>query len=234
MIMIVRTLITALAAGFTVAKTPLPPMGYSEYYIHGGIFNDTILRKDADAIVSLGLRDLGYTYLNIDEGWAVGRNADGSLQVSPDRFPHGLGPVIEYIHSKGLKFGLYTDRGTHGCGGSPGLLGYEELDAKAYASWGVDNGCGNGASHAQFVKVDSCSASEVHEDAFASYGKFNSALLSTGRSVFLSLCGWWTWYALRAGSEHAQLEMKKNQLAAQKAAGRTTTEKIEKTFNIAT
>ena len=95
-----------------------------------------------------------------------------------------LRPLADYVHSKGLKFGTYTDRGTQTCGGKPGALQHEKIDAQTYAAWTID-----------YLKEDSCHASGDHDTAFKEYGAMRDALNATGRPILFSLCGWNSWYA---------------------------------------
>jgi alpha-galactosidase len=142
----------------------------------------------ADAIVDMGLAKLGYTYVNVDEGWLKGRDANGNMVYDGVKFPSGMKALGDYIHSKGLKYGLYTSRGNVQCSTStyqgPGSYGHYDQDIKLMTSWGMD-----------YLKCDSCGGSQVHEDAFKEYGQIRDALNATGRPVFFSLCGWYYWYA---------------------------------------
>jgi len=168
-----------------LARTP--QMGYNSWYDLecSDSMNETALRQIADALVSTGLRDLGYQYLNLDDCWAKGRYPNGSVYADPAKFPSGtLKPLADYVHSKGLLFGTYTDRGSATCAGRPGAAEHEDIDAKTYAEWGVD-----------YLKEDSCNAPSDHETAFAEYGRMRDALNATGRPVLFSLCGWSSWYA---------------------------------------
>ena len=141
--------------------------------------------KVADAFARLGLHKYGYEYINIDDCWATGRNkTTGAIIEDPKAFPEGMKAVADYVHSKGLKFGIYTDRGTATCVGRPGSQGYEKIDAETYASWGCD-----------YLKEDSCNAPTDHETAFKQYGIMRDALNATGRHIFFALCGWSNWYA---------------------------------------
>lgn len=107
-----------------------------------------------------GLDKLGYEYVNMDDCWAQGRHLNGTIYPDPVAFPDGVAAVANYVHSLGLKFGLYTDRGLLTCAGRPGSFGFEEIDARTYAEWGVD-----------YLKEDSCFApSSIHSIAFAEYG----------------------------------------------------------------
>jgi len=121
----------------------------------------------------------------LDDCWAKSRKEDGTLVADQAKFPDGtLNPLADYVHSQGLLFGTYTDRGDLTCAGRPGALRHEKIDAQTYAQWGVD-----------YLKEDSCNASTDHETAFEEYSKMRDALNSTGRKVLFSLCGWSSWYA---------------------------------------
>lgn len=170
----------------------LPPMGYNSWYDVECSANMTeaTMRRVADKMVELGLPELGYKYLNLDDCWAKGRNDDGTAYADPAFAPSkGLKELADYVHSKGLLFGTYTDRGSKTCASRPGAQGYEEIDAKTYAEWGID-----------YLKEDSCFASTDHETAFGQYGKMRDALNATGRPIFFSLCGWEDWYAPKGAS----------------------------------
>ncbi|OAR25330.1 alpha-galactosidase [Streptomyces sp. ERV7] len=155
-------------------------------------FNETMVKGIADTFVSQGLKDAGYTYVNLDDCWALpNRDAGGDLVPDPVRFPHGIKSVADYVHSKGLKFGLYSSAGTKTCDvqGFPGGLGHEQQDADLWASWGVD-----------YLKYDNCNNSGV--DARQRYKAMGDALTaatrSTGRPILYSICEWgsnqpWTW-----------------------------------------
>jgi alpha-galactosidase len=119
-----------------LARTP--PMGWNSWNKFGCNINEAIVRAQADAMVSSGMRDAGYEYIVIDDCWQGQRNAEGDIEPDPQRFPSGMRAVADYVHARGLKFGLYSDAGTQTCGGRPGSRGYERQDARSYASWGVD------------------------------------------------------------------------------------------------
>eukprot|EP01102_Stenamoeba_stenopodia_P008346 TRINITY_DN2398_c0_g2_i1.p1 TRINITY_DN2398_c0_g2~~TRINITY_DN2398_c0_g2_i1.p1 ORF type:complete len:422 (+),score=74.11 TRINITY_DN2398_c0_g2_i1:58-1323(+) len=162
-----------------------PAMGYNTWYDYMCNFTAQDVYESADAIISQGLDKLGYIYVNMDDCWAQGRHLNGSVYPDPVAFPDGIKAVADYVHSLGLKFGIYTDRGLLTCAGRPGSFGFEEIDALTYAQWGVD-----------FLKEDSCyAASEAHEVAFAEYAKMRDALNATGRPIYFSLCGWRSWYS---------------------------------------
>ena len=138
----------------------------------------------ADDMVRLGLLDLGYTYLNIDDCWSSQLAADGSLVPDPIAFPDGIAAVADAVHARGLKLGIYSDRGMLTCAGRPASGGKEVQHARQFASWGID-----------YLKYDSCWASNRHAVAFEAYGRMRDALNATGRPILFSLCGWNSWYA---------------------------------------
>ena len=163
-----------------------PAMGYNTWddFRCGGI-NASNLYKVADAMVKNGLPAYGYKYVSLDDCWAKSRDAaTGVIQPDPVAFPDGMKKVVDYVHSKGLLFGIYTDRGEKTCVGRPGSAGYETLDAQTYAAWGVD-----------YVKEDSCNATGDHNASFSQYGLMRDALNATGRQIYFDLCGWSSWYA---------------------------------------
>eukprot|EP00948_MAST-09A_sp_MAST-9A-sp1_P003751 g3751.t1 len=160
-------------------------MGYNSWYDLMFQLNEDNLRESVDDFVSAGFPAFGYNYFNLDDGWAAGRYEDGTLYANGDKFPSKtLKPLGDYVHSKGMKFGTYTDRGTLTCGKCPGALNHEKVDAQTYASWGID-----------YLKEDSCFASQDHDTAFQEYAKMRDALNATGRPILFSLCGWNPWYA---------------------------------------
>ena len=109
---------------------PTPPMGWNSWNRFGCDVSETLIRETADAMVSSGMRDAGYEYVVIDDCWQVDRDADGEIVVDPERFPSGMKALAEYVHSKGLKFGIYSDAGTATCQGRPGSRGHEYQDAR--------------------------------------------------------------------------------------------------------
>jgi len=126
-----------------VAKTP--PMGWNSWNAFDLNINSSIVKLVADSMVSKGLAKAGYQYIVIDDGWQIDRDKDGKIIADSVHFPEGIKYLVDYVHSKGLKFGIYTCCGTKTCGGRPGSYGHEAIDAKTYAEWGVD-----------FIKEDWC------------------------------------------------------------------------------
>ena len=127
---------TASALDDGLARTP--PMGWNSWNALRLDINEALVRQVADVIVEKGLKDAGYEYLVIDDGWQVARDEEGKIVVDAEKFPSGLKALADYVHSRGLKFGLYSDAGAKTCGGFPGSLGHEYQDARTYAAWGVD------------------------------------------------------------------------------------------------
>eukprot|EP01098_Paradermamoeba_levis_P006725 TRINITY_DN2793_c0_g1_i1.p1 TRINITY_DN2793_c0_g1~~TRINITY_DN2793_c0_g1_i1.p1 ORF type:complete len:433 (+),score=114.65 TRINITY_DN2793_c0_g1_i1:186-1301(+) len=143
--------------------------------------SENLFKTMADAMSSSGLSQVGYEYINIDDCWLANtRDANGRLQPDPKRFPSGMKALGDYIHSKGLKFGIYGDWGTNTCEGYPGTKGFEAVDAKTFAEWGVD-----------FVKLDGCNANV--SDMKAGYTLMSHALNATGRPMVFS-CSWPAYY----------------------------------------
>ncbi|MGW4895882.1 NPCBM/NEW2 domain-containing protein [Kitasatospora sp. NPDC004240] len=167
-----------------------PPMGFNNWNSTrcGPEFGEDMVKAIADLFVTQGLRDAGYTYVNLDDCWALPeRDGNGDLVADPARFPHGIKAVADHVHSKGLKFGVYSSAGTRTCSdiGFPGSLGHERQDAALWASWGVD-----------YLKYDNCHNDGV--DARTRYQAMGDALRATGRTIAYSICEWgynrpWTW-----------------------------------------
>jgi len=180
-----------LAATVSLAASPLnglgttPPMGYNSWYDWTCNMSEKQLMASVDAFVAKGFPALGYKYFNLDDCWASSRHPNGTLIADPKFFPSGtLKPLADYVHSKGMLFGTYTDRGPQTCAGRPAAQDHEAIDAQTYADWGVD-----------YLKEDSCHATQDHEQAFAQYGKMRDGLNKTGRPIMFSLCGWNDWYS---------------------------------------
>ena len=162
-----------------------PQMGWSSWNNFQGNINEDIIKSIADAMVASGLKDAGYTYINIDDCWHGKRDADGFIQADPKHFPHGIKALADYVHSRGLKLGIYSDAGSETCAGRPGSLGHEYQDALQYARWEVD-----------YLKYDWCNTTNVN--AQGAYQLMRDALQTTGRPIFFSMCEWgdnypWRW-----------------------------------------
>ncbi|KAF2022031.1 glycoside hydrolase family 27 protein [Aaosphaeria arxii CBS 175.79] len=192
---IATTVKTIIAFGFcflpsvqanTVSKGP--QLGWNSWNAFKLKINATILKETADQLVASGLRDAGYEYLVIDDGWQANeRDANGRQQPNSTLFPDGIARIADYVHSKGLKLGIYSDAGIYTCGFQPGSWGYEELDAATYAEWGVD-----------YLKYDNCGGFEsgTHSPA-ERFSRMRNALLQSGRDIFYALCEWgyqFPWY----------------------------------------
>ena len=168
---------------------PLPPMGYSTWNEVRFEVSDQLIREVADSMVRTGLRDLGYVYVNIDDGWQGRRDKEGNLRPDPRKFPHGMKNLVDYIHNRGLKAGIYTDLGKKGCSGRTGSYGYYQQDADQFAAWGFD-----------YVKVDACGADRMQLDFAEHYAMFAQALKDAvpPRDILLNICEWgqeqpWKW-----------------------------------------
>jgi len=157
-----------------------PPMGWNSWNTFDVCISDSLVRQVADSMVSSGMRDLGYQYINIDDTWQlVDRDSDGRIRVDPAKFPDGIKPLADYVHSLGLKLGIYSDAASLTCGGVAGSYGHEEQDARDFADWGVD-----------LLKYDYCNAPSPADTAIVRYTRMSKALKKTGRSIVLSICEW--------------------------------------------
>ncbi|GJP34362.1 hypothetical protein CLOM_g18813 [Closterium sp. NIES-68] len=159
-----------------IAQTP--QLGWNSWNHFQCRITEGIVKTAADKLVSSGLVALGYVYVNIDDCWqADSRDSEGRLVPSPVWFPSGIKAIADYVHSKGLKLGIYSDAGTRTCEGKPGSLGHEAIDAHTFAEWGVD-----------YLKYDNC-----YNDGTPNklrYTVMRNALEATGRDIFFSMCEW--------------------------------------------
>jgi alpha-galactosidase len=167
------------------ALAPTPPMGWNSWNRFACDVSEQLIRETADAMVASGMKDAGYQYVVIDDCWQVARDSVGNILVDAERFPSGMKALADYVHAKGLKFGLYSDAGTKTCQGRPGSRGYEYQDARTYAAWGVD-----------YLKYDWCHHGT--QNAEASYRLMRDALDASGRLITFSICEWgsnkpWLW-----------------------------------------
>ncbi len=156
-----------------------PPMGWNSWNTFTWNINEALIRETADAMVSSGLKDAGYQYVVIDDCWSLKqRDQNGCLVADPEKFPNGMKAVADYVHSKGLKFGMYSCDGTHTCAGYPGSFEHEFQDAETFASWGVD-----------YLKYDNCYKPR-HMEGEMLYKRMSLALRNCGRDILFSACNW--------------------------------------------
>ena len=166
---------------------PTPPMGWNSWNTFQTNISEQLVKDIADVMVSSGMKDAGYTYLVLDDGW-MAKERDtktGDLVPDPQKFPNGMKALIEYVHTKGLKFGLYNCAGRKTCAGYPGTRGHEYQDARFYAALGID-----------YLKFDWCYSEGIN--AKEAYATMSEALKAAGRPIVFSLCEWgsnqpWNW-----------------------------------------
>lgn len=160
-----------------IVKTP--PLGWNSWNTFGPNINEQLIRETADAMVETGLRDAGYEYLVIDDCWSLReRNEKDELVADPEKFPSGMKAVADYVHSKGLKFGMYSCDGTMTCARYPSSFDHEFIDAKTFADWGVD-----------FLKYDNCNR-PLNYSGRLLYKRMGLALANCGRDILFSACNW--------------------------------------------
>jgi alpha-galactosidase len=163
-----------------------PPMGWNSWNKFAGDINEQLIRATADAMATNGMRDAGYVYVVVDDCWeAKERDARGDIAADPKKFPHGMKALGDYLHAKGLRFGIHNCAGTKTCAGYPGGRGHEFQDALTYASWGVD-----------FLKYDWCEHGTANAEE--TYKTMRDGLATAGRPIVFSLCEWgdnkpWLW-----------------------------------------
>lgn len=162
-----------------------PPMGWNSWNKFACDVSEQLIMETADAMAASGMKAAGYEYVVIDDCWQVGRDSMGFIVADPVRFPSGIKALADYVHSKGLKFGIYSCAGTETCGGRPGSRGHEFQDAYMYAQWGVD-----------YLKFDWCKTEG--QNAEESYRLMSQKLKEAGRPIVFSLCEWgdnkpWNW-----------------------------------------
>ena len=159
--------------------TPTPPMGWMTWNLFQGNISEQLIRETADAMVKEGFADAGYKYIFIDDEWQGGRDSKNNIIADPVKFPNGIKAVADYVHSKGLKLGIYSDAAQLTCAGYTASLGFEEQDARTFASWGVD-----------YLKYDYCNAPEDSATARQRYRTMAEALQKSGRDIVLGICEW--------------------------------------------
>lgn len=163
-----------------------PPMGWNSWNTFATDINEQLVKDIADKFIEFGLKDAGYEYIVLDDGWmAKERDKYGNLVADPNKFPSGMKALADYIHKKGLKFGIYNCAGSKTCGGYPGSRGFEYQDARSYAAWGVD-----------FLKYDWCNTTKLNAEG--AYMTMRDALAAAGRPIVFSICEWgdndpWKW-----------------------------------------
>lgn len=172
-----------------------PVMGWNTWNTFGEAIDEKLIIESADALVEKGYKDAGYEYVIIDDCWSLKERVDGMLVPNPERFPHGMKYVADYVHSKGLKFGMYSCAGVKTCGGYPSSYGYEFEDAKQFAEWGVD-----------YLKYDFCyfPQSGNKENAYLTMAM---ALRNCGRDIYFAACNWgegapWNWMRSRGAHSY--------------------------------
>lgn len=156
-----------------------PPMGWNSWNTFTWDINEALIRQVADVFVAEGYKDAGYEYIVIDDCWSLKeRDAKGNLVADPEKFPGGMKALADYIHSKGLKFGMYSCAGTHTCAGYPGSFEHEFEDARQFAAWGVD-----------YLKYDYCYKPRTMDGELL-YRRMALALRNSGRDILFSACNW--------------------------------------------
>ena len=185
-------LTASILLGFALclnAQVETPTMGWSSWNTFAVNISEDIIKGQADAMVSQGLKDVGYQYINIDDGFQYGRTSQGKVRIHPQRFPHGLKVVSDYIHSKGLKAGIYSDAGDCTCGSisngdtrntNVGFYGYEQVDADYYFK----------ELEFDFIKVDYCGGNHLGLNEQEQYTAIHNAIVNTGKDVRYNLCRW--------------------------------------------
>lgn len=159
--------------------TPTPPMGWMTWNLFQGDISDKLIRETADAMVDGGYVDAGYKYIFIDDLWQGGRDVHNNMIPDPKKFPNGIKALADYVHSKGMKLGIYSDAAQLTCGGWTASLGFEEQDARTFASWGID-----------YLKYDYCNAPIDSATARQRYRTMADALSKSGRDIALGICEW--------------------------------------------
>ncbi|MBN8672834.1 MAG: glycoside hydrolase family 27 protein [Chitinophagales bacterium] len=166
---------------------PTPPMGWMSWNFFAEKINEKELKEIADAMVSVGMVNAGYNYIFIDDCWQGGRDNKNNIIADPVKFPSGIKALADYMHSKGMKLGIYSDAALLTCAGYTASLHFEKQDAKTFASWGID-----------YLKYDYCNAPENTDTAKARYKRMADALRKSGRDIMLGVCEWgprkpWLW-----------------------------------------
>jgi alpha-galactosidase len=182
-------LISLISFAQEVKLAPTPPMGWMSWNIMSENPNEKDIKEIADAMVASGMVKVGYQYIFLDDCWQGGRDHKNNIIADAKKFPSGIKALADYLHSKGMKLGIYSDAAPLTCGGFTASLNFEEQDAKTFASWGID-----------YLKYDYCNAPEDVETAKKRYGKMAKALRNSGRAIVFGICEWgprepWNWAA---------------------------------------
>ncbi|MGL1957762.1 MAG: glycoside hydrolase family 27 protein [Colwellia sp.] len=189
MLIVLSILLTMVSINVSAKKfeglADTPPMGWNSWNTFACDINEQLIKDIADIMVSSGMKDAGYEYVNLDDCWHGERDENGFIQAHPKRFPSGIKALADYIHSKGLKLGIYSDAGDETCGGKPGSNGYEYQDALQYAKWDID-----------YLKYDWCKTENLN--SAGAYRTMRDALYNAKRPIVLSICEWgdtkpWLW-----------------------------------------
>ena len=164
---------------------PTPPMGWNSWNHFACDINEQTIKEMADVMVSSGMKDVGYVYINIDDCWHAERDSLGFIHPNKERFPSGMKSISDYVHSKGLKLGIYSCAGSKTCAGYPAGRGHEYQDALMYAKWGID-----------YLKYDWCNTGGLNP--IGAYTTMRDALFAAGRPIVFSICEWgdnkpWEW-----------------------------------------
>jgi hypothetical protein len=191
---LVSLVVAAPAVALPDGQAPTPPMGFNDWNAFGCNVSEALIKDTALAMHTNGMQDAGYEYVNIDDCWLThSRDAGGHLVPDPVKFPDGIKGTADYVHSLGLKLGIYEDAGSATCAGYPGSYGHETIDAQDFADWGVD-----------YLKYDNCNTlpgtADTQQEYIDRYSRMRDALKATGRDIVYSLCEWgqqapWTWGA---------------------------------------
>lgn len=168
---------------------PVPPMGWMTWNYFADNIHENDIRQMADAMAASGMTEVGYKYIFIDDGWQGGRDKYNNIIADPKKFPSGIKALADYVHSKGMKLGIYSDAAPLTCAGYTASLHFEEQDARTFASWGID-----------YLKYDYCGAPHDTSVAKARYRKMADALRKSGRDIVFGVCEWgqlgpWLWAA---------------------------------------
>ena len=156
-----------------------PPMGFMTWNKYKEDINEQLIRQIADKMASDGYAEAGYKYIFIDDAWQGGRDKRNNILPDPEKFPSGMKALADYVHSKGLRLGIYSDAALLTCAGYTASYGFEQQDAKTFAEWGID-----------YLKYDYCHAPSDSAVAHERYKKMADALQNSGRNIVLGVCEW--------------------------------------------